>query len=62
MIIMELRLKTLWSVGYEAYLTYSELNFEKLLETGVFIYKKDIFPLDLDTLLMVTDAIISLIG
>ncbi|EKU44937.1 hypothetical protein C518_0543, partial [Lysinibacillus fusiformis ZB2] len=34
----------------------------KLLETGVFIYKKDIFPLDLDTLLMVTDAIISLIG
>jgi len=59
---MGLRLKTLWSVGYEAYLTYSELYFKKLLETGVFIYKKDIYPPNLDTLLMVTDAIISLIG
>lgn len=59
---MGLRLKTLWSVGYEAYLTYSELYFKKLLETGVFIYKKDIFPLVLDTLLMANNAIISLIG
>ena len=28
MILMELRLKTLWSVGYEAYLTYNELYFK----------------------------------
>lgn len=48
---MGLRLKTLWSVGYEAYLTYSELYF-----------KKDIFTLKLNTLLIATDAIISLIG
>lgn len=59
---MGLRLKTLWSVGYEAYLTYSELYLKKLLETGVFIYKKYIFTLKLDTLLIATDAIISLIG
>lgn len=59
---MGLRLKTLWSVGYEAYLTYNELYFKKLLETGVFIYKKYIFTLKRDTLLMSNDAIISLIG
>lgn len=59
---MGLRLKTLWSVGYEVYLTYSELYFKKLLETGVFIYKKYIFTLKLDTLIIAADAIISLIG